>query len=522
MEENFNAVEDNNEEEPRQEPKKTPDITELGRKEEETLENSTNKVKSEISQKQPDVTISEDNNDKEEKEERKTEETTVPAPDDLDDLPSENLEEQPERELEEEGLKELTEGMVEGEGEIKEGEEEKEEEEEEIEIDISVDDVSEDLLSDRAAGLLVAEDEAEEEILFKEEEWIPPLTRWTKLRRYFAKFSLLRGALIIVLLLMSSFTMITYATGQSINDKLNQGLQELNLGLERLQSHDFITARTHFTSAEAHFSTARTQIDVYRFSLLLNLPVTVSSFILAPEIIQGANNLPTITDGLIGLSRAYSGLSASMNVLEKQQTNPYSILTSTQDTVTLKGNINQSRVLLADLLNFIFLAEQQKEKFLKQLETNIGEFFSGHLKEFYQTYSLIARELDDLLSMYRIGFEVTMTLLEELSLALEIINHVQHQDWLLAKGLIPELKNLNDKNLVELGRLKSEVTDIDDSWFEVPMRNTLLAVSTWLDEISTTIDEQTPNAQDLISESLINQVLLELKPIADTFIQASQ
>lgn len=399
------------------------------------------------------------------------------------------------------------------------GTEEKSEERQEI--DISIEDLTEDLLKERTGGLLLAEDEAEEEILFREEEWIPPLTRWTKIRRYFAQFSLLRGTLIIILLIMGSFTTITFITGQSINDKLNQGLSDLDLGFHAMKNNSFDDASEYFADAESIFREAQAETGIYKYSLLLNLPVTVSSFILAPEILQAANNLPTITDGLIGMSQAYEGLAESLTILKSPEKNPYVLLTSVETAADLQAQVNDVDFYLRELLNAMFFAEQQKESHLQKLESNIGEFFSGHLKEFYNTFSDTAKKLDDMLSLYRISLEVTAGILEELSLSLEIINHVNESNWVLAKTLLPELGIMTEQNFEQLNTLPSEVTNVDDSWFRIPLNSTLKAFSTWLKETSRIIDERPLNAPDLISEALINQVLLELRPIAEVFIPSS-
>ncbi len=386
-----------------------------------------------------------------------------------------------------------------------------------IEIDISVDDVAEDLLKDRTSGLLVAEDEAEEEILFKEEEWIPPLTRWTKLRRYFARFSLARGILIIILVLMGSFTMITYMTGQSINEQLDQGLQELNDALILLKANSFTEAQVKFLNAKNYFLSAKSETEIYRLSLLLNLPITITSFVVAPEVLQGANILPSLTDGFIGISQAYFGSCSILQVLQNQHSNPYVMLLSATDTNTLQTASNQAKSSFSQLLNDIYMAEGQKEKYLRQLEIDLSGSLSGTLREFYQTFSSIAKQLDDLLSLYRIGFEVTITFLEEINLALEIIGQVNQQNWALAKSLLTELEQTTTASIVALSRMNSEVINVDGSWYQVPLQKTLDSLSRWITESRSLIEDEDPNSATLMTNALINQVLPELEPIILSF-----
>ncbi len=385
-----------------------------------------------------------------------------------------------------------------------------------LEIDFSVEEVSEELLTERTAGLLVAEDETEEELLFQEEAWIPPLTRWTKLRRYFAKFSMIRGILIIIFLLMSSFTSVTYITGQSINGKLNQGLQEINQGLDFLQARNYQEASFSFKIAEEYFRDARYQAEIYRFSLLLNLPVTITSFILFPEVIQGANNLPLLTDGMIGICQAYRGLGSSLDVLENPTINPYSILLTSSNS-TILTNVEQARNVLAELINYIFQAESQKERYLSQLEKDISLSLSGYLNAFYQTFSQVAKQLDDLLALYRIGFEVTMDFLNEVQIAIEIINHLHSKNWVVARQLTLELRNMNEKIQFGLQRMNSEVVNVDSSWYRIPLGSALMSLNTWINVSLTLIDDQKDNSANMLMNILLNQVLYELKPIAELF-----
>lgn len=297
-------------------------------------------------------------------------------------------------------------------------------EEPDIGVDINKIDFSslENALVDNETGLLLEEKEEEEDQKILDEVIIVKKPLIKQIKKYFASLSVKRGALAIFLAMTLIFSSISWILAVQTESQLNSAFNNLNAGLDELNSLNYDSASNFFDKAEKSFISTKVPSDLSKLFIFGNIPMVVVG-IVDQQTLTSVFYIDAVINGGRSSASASSTLCEILISLKEETKNPYSF----DDLATF--NFEYSLLRLYQLASFLSNEFEVLSAPLQSLINLNERSFSGNHRKILENIKSVTFDLSHLITGFIGTFNISSMIIDTVQEGLtcyELINQEKY------------------------------------------------------------------------------------------------